>query len=231
MQLALGLVACRPPKVDPRADLGGQIDPSLRNMSRARVLFHEFVHGITHDQEGNEANKAHSVSYFHERVSRHGSLPNLDKLTAAERAEYDATMTALQAGVRDRGEGCRLTGRRAELLAKAGVPSRYPGDTHSLTDPDEYITILLEKAFYDYDSVFGRGSPYDENEQKWVKAWWEKNFGVPLTKDNAGTDRAFGGAQCANAVAQAPNVNASSAALGYANGGWLRFVTGYFAGF
>lgn len=198
MQAALGWRSCYPPAGDPNSE-GNVVQrvkampPEIQAITRNRILFHEFVHGVTHQQEGNDyANWASTEGFFANSSAQcpQCGASRFDQLRATLFAPGATTPESRQiqgiqqqmAGIQSsdpnaRAKYCDLYGQLSDVMKNAGVPQRWPGDMHALDDKDEYITILIENAVYNPSTTFGANSPYSAAEQSWVKAWWASTFG------------------------------------------------------
>ena len=198
MQAALGWRSCFPPAGDPNAD-GNVVarvkamPPEIQAITRNRILFHEFVHGVTHQQEGNDYANAASTEGFFARpspqcpqcgASRFDALraklfaPGATTPESQQVQSIQQQMAAIQSSDPNaRAKYCDLYGQLSDVMKNAGVPERWPGDMHALDDKDEYITILIENAVFNPSMTFGPNSPYSAAEQSWVKQWWTSTFG------------------------------------------------------
>jgi hypothetical protein len=206
IQAGLAYLDCRPPDHGLSADnVVATLDsePEFRGITRDRVLFHEYIHGVTHMQMGEgRTNPLSREGFFGPNgASRWQSLHDRlygDTPEAKELADLDGKYRSIPNDLAHRAESCAAWKARADFLTAHGVPSRWPNDTHAIDDKEEYITILVEQAIYDPNGVFGAGSPYSKAEQTWVKGWWQNTFGAPL-------------GQCGAAVASTGSPDRSSA--------------------
>jgi hypothetical protein len=222
MQVAMGWSTCQPPKglsAEKLSDVtsrASELPAQLKKLSRERILFHEHIHGVTHEQEESGWTDPSSVEGFfgREGVSRYEKLRAKVYQAGGPLEKYNERLR----NVRSREEYCTIFQERADYLKKEGVPSRWPGDTHALDDRDEYVTILIEQMMYDRQGITG----YSAEEKKWAENWWNYTFN-PAYKQN-GPSRLEFGACPPEAVAGGPGGSPSPASMGYgANqtyGGW-----------
>lgn len=241
MQAALGWRACFPPAGDPNSQ-GNVVQrvkampPEIKRITRDRILFHEFIHGVTHEQEGNDyANAASTEGFFAKASSMCPTCgaSRFDELRAKLFAPGGSTpeakvingikeqMGQIQANDPEaRAKYCALYDQLGSYMKQQGVPQRWPGDMHALDDKDEYVTILIEQAVYDPQAVFGPASVYSPQEQQWVKNWWTSTFGPGSQLGS-----------CSNAVAS-KNTNAEKSAVANAySDPQVAAAVGYFGGF
>jgi hypothetical protein len=245
MQAALGWRACYPPAGEVNTDANvrtriAALPPQIRHLTRDRILFHEYIHGITHEQEGADWHNWASPEGFWGApdatcptcgASRYDALrarlfaPDLSTPESQHVADLKNQMGAIVPGPNARQQYCDLYAQLSDYMKAQGVPQRWPGDMHALDDKDEYITILVENAVHDPSTTFGANSPYSKAEQAWVRAWWSNTFGGAKL-----------GTCAANPVAStdpgATPLDASkkqAAANAYAASMW--YAAGYYGGF
>lgn len=222
MQVAMGWSTCQPARsltADNLADVNSrarELPTQLKKLSRERILFHEYIHGVTHEQEESGWTDPSSVEGFfgREGVSRFEKLRAKVYQAGGPLEKFNERLR----GARSREEYCSVFGERSAYLKKEGVPARWPGDTHALDDRDEYVTILIEQMMYDPQGMTG----YAAEEKAWAENWWNYTFN-PAYKQN-GTSRIKFGECPAEAVARGPNGNPSPGSMGYGAsqtyGGW-----------
>lgn len=197
MQVAMGWSTCQPPRSLPPDRLGDvnararDLPESLRRLTRERILFHEYIHGVTHEQEESGWTDPSSVEGFFgpNGVSRYERL-------RAELYRAGGPLEQLNAKLRtarSREEYCAIYAERTEYLRQKGVPQRWPGDTHALDDRDEYVTILIEQMMYDPQGMTG----YSEAEKAWAADWWNYTFNPAYRQDRPYRRIPFG--QCPDA--------------------------------
>lgn len=183
MQVAMGWTTCQPPKMLSPAELGDvnarakDLPEQLKKLSRERILFHEHIHGVTHEQEESGWTDPNSVEGFFGRngVSRYERLRQKLYQAGGRLEQFNTRLR----NVRSREEYCSIYAERDSFLKKEGVPQRWPGDTHALDDRDEYVTILIEQMMYDREGMTG----YSDAEKKWAENWWNYTFN-PAYKQN-----------------------------------------------
>ena len=240
MQAAVGYRACYPPAGDANnlTNVRGRLadmPPQIKKLSRERILFHEYIHGVTHQQEGDDYSNSASTEGFWEKpspncpkcgVSRFDALraklfaPDLSTPESQHIADLKNKIGAIQPGPDARGQYCALYNELSTYMASQGVPERWPGDLHSLDDKDEYITILIENAVYDPQLVFAPNSPYSPAEQQWVKDWWASTFGGAKLGD------------CSNGlVAKSNDGTKSAVSNAYSSSEDPMYQLGWFGGF
>lgn len=218
MQIALGWDDCQP-AADKPARSGesreayearkyqerlGALPPGLRGMSRERILFHEYIHGVTHQQKGYGRLTRETFEGFF-AAGGPSRFAELQRVHLAEGSRYDtlsdavAEAAALPASAENRAKYCAAVKKLGDYTARAvpSIPQRWPGDLHALESEDEYITILIESAMYAPE-----GSGYSPAELQWANDWWARTFGAPMGQ--------CGAAQVAQGQPSAP-----AAAMGF----------------
>ncbi len=198
MQIQLGWSNCHPPRelgAQARADLPGRwssLPPEVRRMNRFRMMFHEYLHGVAYEQkDAYRTNPASREGFFAQGgPSRYARLRQELFRPGSELETYNEALRKAQT----REEYCDAFRKRAEFLKSKGVPARFPGDTHALTDEEEYITILLETAIFDRATFFGPNSAYSKEEQDWAVRWWR------FTMDPAGREPGLEFGKCPGGV-------------------------------
>ena len=243
MQAALGYRACYPPSGDPNSPENvkarvAAMPPEIKKLTRERILFHEYIHGATHEQEGDDWANGSSTEGFFEKPSPMCATCGASRFDALRAKLFAPGATTPEsqtiAGIKKemaaispvdpaaRQKYCALYGQLSDFMKAQGVPQRWPGDMHALDDKDEYITILIENAVYDPKATFGTTSAYSPAEQQWVKDWWSNTFG-------AGTKLG----ECQSLVAKAPAVDKAGAKSNVANAysDDLWYSLGWFGGF
>lgn len=192
MQVAMGWSTCQPPQQlsgSALADVSArarELPAPLRRLTRERILFHEYIHGVTHEQEGDGYSDPNSVEGFFgsEGVSRFEKLRR-KLFQAGGRLEQ---LNARLREARSREAYCAIYAERAEYLKSEGVPQRWPGDTHALDDRDEYVTILLETMAYDPEAA----KAYSAEERAWAESWWNYTFNPDYRSNGRYRKLAFG---------------------------------------
>lgn len=229
LQVAMGWSTCNPANdLTPEQKLdvttrARNLPAQLKKLSRERILFHEFIHGVTHEQEESGWTDPSSVEGFFKKdtgVARYEKLRAKLYQAGGQLEQYNTRLR----NVRSRGEYCAIFAERSEYLKREGVPQRWPGDTHALDDRDEYVTILIEQMMYDPQGMTG----YTAAEKQWAENWWNYTFN-PAYKQNGTFGRlAFGACPAGDRVAGngtiVPGSSPSPASMGYGAtetvGGW-----------
>ena len=240
MQAAVGFRACYPPSGDANNidNVRGRLaamPPQIKKLTRERILFHEYIHGVTHQQEGEDYSNNASTEGFWSKpstmcpkcgASRFDALraklfaPDLSTPESQHLADLKTKLTTITNGPDARAQYCAAYKEMSDYMAAQGVPQRWPGDLHSLDDKDEYITILIENAAYDPTSVFGPQSVYSPAEQQWVKDWWKSTFGSDKIGSCASDLVAQGGKPSLGTKSAISNAY-SSATDPYFQAGWF----------
>ena len=219
MQMALGWASCFPPTAASQnwtpAQKLAAVPPEIKSLTVREILYHEFLHGVTHSQEGDERNNPASYEYFLSHVSRYAQLNTALNTDGGSLNKQANELRSAITGPRD--QLCAARKKYTDFLAANGVPARWPGDDHSMEDPNEYAVIFIENAIFNPSTTFGPGSPYSAAEQQWVKDWWQHTFGAPL-------------GQCGNTnVAKGPSTSGKPGSMqAY---GSLNNRTSWFSGF
>lgn len=207
MQVAMGWSTCQPPRSLTPERLGDvtararELPPQLKKLTRDRILFHEFIHGVTHEQEESGWTDPSSVEGFFKKdtgVARYEALRAKLYQAGGELEKFNARLRA----VRTREEYCAIFAERSEYMKKEGVPQRWPGDTHALDDRDEYVTILIEQMMYDREGMTG----YSAAEKQWAENWWNYTFNPAYTKTGQYARLPFGTCPPEDRVATGPSV-------------------------
>lgn len=223
MQVAMGWSTCQPPNslpaerlADVKARARGLPD-QLKRLTRERILFHENIHGVTHEQEESGWTDPSSVEGFFGRngVARYEALREKVYQAGGPLEKFNERLRS----VRSREEYCAIYAERSEYLKGEGVPARWPGDTHALDDRDEYVTILIEQMAYDRDGMTG----YTDEEKAWAEDWWNYTFN-PAYKQSGGYPRIEFGECPSESVAGRGQGSPSPSSMGYGAtetyGGW-----------
>jgi len=230
MQVAMGWTTCLPPRTLTPDRIGDvtarakELPPQLKKLTRERILFHEFIHGVTHEQEESGWTDPSSVEGFFKKdtgVARYEKLRQKIYQAGGELENYNTRLR----GVRTREEYCAIFAERSEYMKREGVPQRWPGDTHALDDRDEYVTILIEQMMYDKEGMTG----YSAEEKQWAENWWNYTFNPRYQQTAAYTKIPFGQCPPEDRVARSPGSvvpgnGPSPASMGYGAtetvGGW-----------
>ena len=219
LQVAMGWSTCNPAGGIPQAQLGDvaarsrSLPAQLKKLSRERIFFHEYIHGVTHEQEGDGYTDPSSVEGFFGTagVSRYESLRAKLYQAGSPLEQFNARLRA----ARTREDYCAIFNERSRYLKAEGVPQRWPGDTHALDDRDEYVTILLEQMMYDKDGMTG----YSAAEKQWAENWWNYTFNPAYKRNGAYPRLPFG--TCPAGVPVVSNGGQGSRSptgLGFVNG-------------
>lgn len=227
LQVAMGWSTCQPPKSltpDRLPDVvarAKELPAQLKKLTRDRILFHEFIHGVTHEQEEKGWTDPSSVEGFFNKTTGVARFQKLRAKLFQAGSEVDKFNERLRSA-RSREEYCAIFAERAEYMKQQGVPQRWPGDTHAIDDRDEYVTILLEQMMYDREGMTG----YTDAEKKWAEDWWNYTFNPSYKQNGQYARLAFGACPPDERVARSPSVvpGPSPAGMSYGAtetvGGW-----------